>query len=88
MTKETVDETRRVPPPTYPPLDPVQTAAINAKLVAIAVLRHPGELTTAQLADLTAAIQQQTRHLETLHRFPLTNADEPAFIRSPPGAAR
>jgi hypothetical protein len=71
----------------YPPLDPQQTADINAKLAQIAALRHRGKLTTAHLADLAAAVEQQTRHLETLHRFPLTNADEPAFIRSPLGIA-
>ena len=88
MTNETADETGRATPRTYPALDPEQTAAINAKLVEIAVIRHPGQLTTAQLTDLTAAIQQQTHHHETLHRFPLSNADEPAFIRSPLGGAR
>jgi hypothetical protein len=88
MTNETADEPHRVPPRAYPSLDPAQLAAINAKLVAIAALRHPVKLTTAQLADLTAAMEQQTRHLETLHRFPLRNADEPAFIRSPLGDAR
>ncbi len=75
------------PSPAYPPLEQDQTAAINAKLAEIAALRHQGKLTTAQLADLTAAVEQQTRHLETLHRFPLSTADEPAFIRSPLGAA-
>jgi hypothetical protein len=88
MTKETVDDPRQAPPRAYPPLDPAQIAAINAKLVAIAALRHPGDLTADQLADLTAAVEQQTRHLETLHRFPLNNADEPAFVRSPLGASR
>jgi len=33
-------------------------------------------------------MELQTRHLETLHRFPLSNADEPAFIRAPLGGAR
>jgi hypothetical protein len=88
MTNEKANEPHWVPPQAYPSLDSAQLAAINAQLVAIAGLRHPGTLTTAQLADLTAAMEQQTRHLETLHRFPLRNADEPAFIRSPLGVAR
>jgi hypothetical protein len=33
-------------------------------------------------------MEQQTRHLEALHRVPLTNADEPAFIRAPLGGLR
>jgi hypothetical protein len=70
----------------YPPLDPAQTSTLNAKLLEVVMLRHPG-LTPQQRADLVTAIEQQTRHLEALHRFPLTNADEPAFIRSPLGAA-
>jgi hypothetical protein len=71
----------------YPALDPAQTSALNAALVEVVILRHP-TLTPQQRTDLAAAMEQQTRHLETLHRFPLANADEPAFIRSPLGAAR
>jgi Spy/CpxP family protein refolding chaperone len=70
----------------YPALAPAQTTTLNAKLVEVVMLRHP-DLTAQQRADLAAAMEQQTRHLEALHRFPLTNADEPAFIRSPLGAA-
>jgi hypothetical protein len=88
MTDETEKAPHQAPQRAYPPLDAAQTAAMNEELVATVALRHPGKLTTAQLADLAAAIEQQTRHLETLHRFPLQNADEPAFIRSPLGAAR
>ena len=83
MSDEAGDVPGRTPQRAYPLLDPAQTAAINAKLVKVAALRHPGGLTSAQLTDLTAAMEQQTRHIETLHRFPLTNADEPAFIRAP-----
>jgi hypothetical protein len=80
MTRETAE-------PLYPALDAAETAEMNATLVAVIALRHPG-LTPAQVADLTDAIAQQTRHLEALHRFPLTNADEPAFVRSPLGGSR
>ena len=88
MTSETAEVSGRTPPRDYPQLDSAQTAAINGKLVEVAALRHSGKLTPAQLADLASAIEQQTRHLESLHRFPLTNADEPAFIRSPLRATR
>ena len=88
MSNETMDKSRQAQPHTYPPLDAAQMTNINAKLVTIAALRCPGELTTSQLANLTSAIEQQTRHLETLHRFPLGNADEPAFIRAPLETAR
>ena len=50
MTNETMDAPRQAPPRTYPPLDAAQMTNINAKLVTIAALRYPGELTTAQLA--------------------------------------
>jgi hypothetical protein len=72
---------------TYPLLDAAQTAALNAALVETVALRHPG-LTPKQREDLAAAMEQQTRHLEALHRMPLTNADEPAFIRTPLGGLR
>jgi hypothetical protein len=80
MTSETADTA-------YPPLDTGQMDAMNARLVEIIALRHPG-LTPAQMADLTAAIAQQTENLEALHRFPLKNSDEPAFIRAPFGTVR
>ncbi len=83
MTPETEPDPA---PRRYPALDPAQTSLLNAKLLEVVMLRHPG-LTPRQRADLTAAMEQQTRHLEALHRFPLANADEPAFIRSPLGAA-
>lgn len=88
MSSDAADDTNQALPRAYPLLDPEQTAAINTKLVEIVALRHPGRLSSKQLADLAAAMEQQTRHLETLHRFPLKNADEPVFIRSPLGAAR
>jgi hypothetical protein len=82
MTNETADEPHRVPPRAYPSLDPAQLAAINAKLVAIAALRHPGKLITAQLANLTVAMEPQTHHLETFIAFPSGTRT------SPPSSAR
>jgi hypothetical protein len=72
----------------YPPLDAAQVATLNARLVEVAALRHEARLTAAQRADLAAAIEVQTRHAEALHRVPLRNADEPAFIRAPLGDGR
>ena len=66
----------------YQLLSSEQAASINAKLVEIVGLRHAGRLTEAQLAELTACMDRQTRDAESLHRFALTNADEPAFIRA------
>jgi len=88
MIKETAADTDEALPRAYPLLHPAQMAAINTKLVEITVLRHQDSLSATQLADLIAAMEQQTRHLETLHRFPLKNSDEPVFIRSPLGCAR
>ena len=70
-------------PRPYPSLDPDQIASINAKLVEVVSLGHAGQLTAAQLAELKAYMEVQARNAETLHRFVLTNADEPAFIRPP-----
>lgn len=66
----------------YPLLTPSQVAGINDKLVEVVKLGQAGRLTGAQLAELEACIAIQTGHAETLHRFALTNADEPAFIHS------
>ena len=65
----------------YPLLEPEQAAQLNEALVEIVAAQHAGRLTEAQLAVLRAAIEQQTRDAEALHRFPLANADEPVFIR-------
>lgn len=65
----------------YPLLNPEQSVRLNAALVEIAALRHAGRLTEVQFHVLRTAIEQQTRDAEALHRIPLTNADEPVFIR-------
>lgn len=72
----------------YPPLDATQAVTLNARLVEVAALRHEHRLTAAQRADLAAAVEMQTRHAEALHRVPLRNADEPAFVRAPLGHGR
>lgn len=89
MANEVADKSGILPAAgAYPMLDATQVAALNALLVEAAALRHQGRLTPAQRADLTAAIETQTRHAEALHRVPLRNADEPAFIRAPLGDGR
>lgn len=72
---------------TYPTLTLQQLTEINTRLAEIVSLCHAGSLTKAQLTELCAAVELQTGHAEALHRFPLRNADEPAFIRSPPARA-
>ncbi|MBW4023119.1 MAG: hypothetical protein HIU92_08230 [Proteobacteria bacterium] len=89
MTTEPADKSVSLPPEwVYPPLDAAQIATTNAQLVAVAALRHGDRLTPSQRADLTAAIETQTRHAEALHRVPLRNSDEPAFIRATLGDGR
>ncbi|MCB8882573.1 hypothetical protein ACELLULO517_20170 [Acidisoma cellulosilytica] len=86
---ETAEETGTAPRAwIYPALDAAEIAALNAKLAEVVALRHQGRLTAAQHADLVAAIETQTRHAEALHRVPLQNADEPAFVRAPLGDGR
>ncbi|SEF09210.1 hypothetical protein SAMN05444161_8238 [Rhizobiales bacterium GAS191] len=67
-------------PGTYPQLDPAAIRAINKKLIEIVSLLHQGGISDAQLRELTACVRAQTANIETLHRFSLSNADEPAFI--------
>ena len=71
---------------TYPLLDASATAAVAAAQQRIVVLRQGGELTERQRAELRTVIEAQIADAERLHAFPLTNADEPAFIVS--GAGR
>ena len=65
----------------YPLLNPDQAARLNAKLGEIVAIRHAGRLTDAQVSELAVALERQTSDAEALHRFPLTNADEPVLIR-------
>ena len=67
----------------YPLLSPEQAAAIDERLVEIVSLRHGGRLSDAQLSELRTCMRVQTQNAEALHRFVLTNADEPVFVRAP-----
>ncbi|MFC7399066.1 hypothetical protein ACFQU1_17820 [Chelatococcus sp. GCM10030263] len=74
---------------TYPQMDPATLAALNAKLIEIVSLLHRQGLSAEQLTELTSAVAIQTANAERLHRFPLRNADEPAFtVFMPEMAAR
>ncbi len=67
----------------YPVLSPEQAAAIDEKLVEIVSLRHGHRLSDVQLSELRTCMTMQTHNAEALHRFVLTNADEPVFVRCP-----
>jgi hypothetical protein len=63
----------------YPAIDEATAEAIQRQLIAAVSLAHGGKLTELQLNEFKASLQTQSRALETLHRFKLTNSDEPAF---------
>jgi hypothetical protein len=64
----------------YPQPDKVTALAIKEKLIEVVSLLHRGAVSEAQLRELAAGIDAQARNAETLHKFTLTNADEPAFV--------
>jgi hypothetical protein len=63
----------------YPQLGASAVAALNRQLVEIVSLLHGGNLTEAQMREVTASVAVQTANVEKLHQFSLSNADEPAF---------
>lgn len=67
----------------YPPLDEATRAAFNRQLANIVSLLHAGRLTEGQERELVRTLEAQSIAIERLHRFPLSNADEPAFVLSP-----
>ena len=72
----------------YPPLDEASRAALNRQLAQIVSLLHAGHLTEGQERELVQTLEAQSVAIERLHRFPLSNADEPAFVLSSADAAR
>ena len=64
----------------YPPLDEATVAAIAERYLEVISLSHPEGLTDAQREEVVATVAQQLAAAERLHRFPLTNAAEPAFV--------
>jgi hypothetical protein len=71
---------------TYPILDASAAAAVAVAQQQIVTLRQRGRLTERQIAELQSVIEAQIADSERLHAFPLTNADEPAFVVA--GASR
>jgi hypothetical protein len=63
----------------YPQLDAMTLSTLNERLIGVVSLLHREGLTDAQLRELTISIGIQTKSIETLHKFALSNADEPAF---------
>jgi hypothetical protein len=63
----------------YPRLGEAVAEAVRQKLLDIVSLLHDGQLTEDQLEEVKAGLSLQNANTEVLHRFPLSNADEPAF---------
>jgi hypothetical protein len=64
----------------YGTLDPRSLAAVAASLVETVKLRYEGRLSGDQIEEVSASIRNQLAMAEILHAYPLTNADEPAFM--------
>jgi hypothetical protein len=69
----------------YPELAAVAIDAVVDATVQIAVQRLSGELSADETARLRARTAQTLAAAERLHAYPLSNADEPAFILGLPG---
>jgi len=81
MSDQSREAIRAAPAPqAYPSLDPDSATAINAHLLQVVMIRYGGKLSDRQIAQVKACLEIQTAHAETLHRFALVNADEPAFL--------
>ena len=72
----------------YPLLDNATRAALNEQLARIVSLLHAGHLTEDQTREFVQTLEAQSAAIEQLHRFPLSNADEPAFVMSLAGPTR
>ena len=64
----------------YPALDADATRAIVGVTVQIAVQRLSGRLSDDEIGRLRARTAQTLAAAERLHAYPLSNADEPAFV--------
>lgn len=81
----TEDDDRPARESSYPSLDEATRAALNRQLANIVSLLHAGHLTEGQEREFVQTLEAQTVAIERLHRFPLSNADEPAFVLSTAG---
>jgi glycine cleavage system regulatory protein len=66
----------------YPVISAADRSRIVEQLADVVAARHPN-LTDAQRQELTATLETQVAITETLHAYPLTNADEPVFVVRP-----
>lgn len=67
----------------YPPLDPAVRSDVIRNLVDVIRARYGDSLTDDALRDIRACLEDQVGATELLHAYPLTNADEPAFVFVP-----
>lgn len=63
----------------YPQLDQPRLARIVETLAEVVSVLHGGNLSAAQMQELTSSLKVQAANCEVLHRFQLRNSDEPAF---------
>jgi hypothetical protein len=75
----TLPASRHLP---YPRLSDTVAEAVHQKLLDIISLLHDGRLTEDQLDEIKAGLSLQNANTEALHRFPLSNADGPAYALS------
>lgn len=64
----------------YPVLDPAAAVSVSEKLLELVRVRFDRELLPEQVEELRDRIAAHIAATEKLHAFPLTNADEPAFV--------
>jgi hypothetical protein len=65
--------------PAYPALAADAVARAGERLVDL-VRQQFGELSPDQVEEVRGRVAAQIAAAEKLHAFPLTNADEPAFV--------
>jgi hypothetical protein len=63
----------------YGAMDAEALARVADALIDAVSINHGGRLSPAQLDDVRAGILNHLTTAERLHRYRLTNADEPAF---------
>lgn len=64
----------------YPALDQDEVARLSERLLELVSARFGGRLSPDQVGEVRGRIEAQIAVAEKLHGFPLTNADEPAFV--------
>ncbi len=64
----------------YPVLNADEVARLRERLFELVSARFGGRLSPDQVNEVREGIEAQIAVAEKLHGFPLTNADEPAFV--------